>query len=119
MVSSFQLDITDVFKDFFNIALGKKRDPAVGIDFQKHRFTGGNFLGDIGFITIEPTAFDHILITLPAIVGIEHNDLFASYRGGKEGLFGWFMGQVMRETRGKADPKASRELLQKALRGEG
>jgi len=26
---------------------------------------------------------------------------------------------VMRETRGKADPKASRELLQKALRGEG
>jgi aspartyl-tRNA(Asn)/glutamyl-tRNA(Gln) amidotransferase subunit B len=46
-------------------------------------------------------------------------DEVASFRGGKEGLFGWFMGQVMRETRGKADPKASRELLQKALRGEG
>ena len=46
-------------------------------------------------------------------------DEVASFRGGKEGLFGWFMGQVMRETRGKADPKASRELLQKALKGEG
>ena len=46
-------------------------------------------------------------------------DEVANFRGGKEGLFGWFMGQVMRETRGKADPKASRELLQKALRGEG
>ena len=42
----------------------------------------------------------------------------ASYRGGKEGLFGWFMGQVMRETRGKADPKLTRELLGKALNGE-
>jgi aspartyl-tRNA(Asn)/glutamyl-tRNA(Gln) amidotransferase subunit B len=42
----------------------------------------------------------------------------ASYRGGKEGLFGWFMGQVMRETRGKADPQLTRELLQKALKGK-
>jgi aspartyl-tRNA(Asn)/glutamyl-tRNA(Gln) amidotransferase subunit B len=41
-----------------------------------------------------------------------------SYRGGKEGLFGWFMGQVMRETRGKADPQLTKELLLKALKGE-
>jgi len=39
-----------------------------------------------------------------------------SFRAGKEGLFGWFMGQVMRETRGKADPQLTRELLQKNLR---
>ncbi|MBG0770089.1 MAG: Asp-tRNA(Asn)/Glu-tRNA(Gln) amidotransferase GatCAB subunit B, partial [Anaerolineaceae bacterium] len=44
-------------------------------------------------------------------------DEVASYRSGKEGLFGWFMGQMMRETHGKADPKASRELLEKALKG--
>ncbi|MCB2213775.1 Asp-tRNA(Asn)/Glu-tRNA(Gln) amidotransferase subunit GatB [bacterium] len=43
----------------------------------------------------------------------------ASFRGGKEGLMGWFMGQVMRETRGKADPRLTRELLQKSLKGEG
>jgi aspartyl-tRNA(Asn)/glutamyl-tRNA(Gln) amidotransferase subunit B len=46
-------------------------------------------------------------------------DEVASFRGGKEGLFGWFMGQVMRETRGQADPQLTRELLQKSLRGEG
>jgi aspartyl-tRNA(Asn)/glutamyl-tRNA(Gln) amidotransferase subunit B len=40
----------------------------------------------------------------------------ASFRSGKEGLLGWFMGQVMRETRGKADPKLTRELLLKALK---
>jgi len=45
-------------------------------------------------------------------------DEVASYRGGKEGLFGWFMGQVMRETRGQADPEKTRELLVKALKGE-
>jgi len=49
---------------------------------------------------------------------VENSDEVNSYRGGKEGLFGWFMGQVMRETRGKADPKLTRELLQKALKGE-
>ncbi len=46
-------------------------------------------------------------------------DEVASYRGGKEGLFGWFMGQVMRETRGQADPGRTRELLMNALKGEG
>lgn len=39
----------------------------------------------------------------------------SSFREGKEELLGWFMGQVMRETRGKADPQRTRELLQKAL----
>ncbi len=46
----------------------------------------------------------------------DHPDEVASFRGGKEGLFGWFMGQVMRQTRGKADPKRTRELLMKALK---
>ncbi len=45
-------------------------------------------------------------------------DELNSYRNGKEGLFGWFMGQVMRETRGKADPQLTRQLLAKALKGE-
>jgi len=49
----------------------------------------------------------------------EHPDEVSSYREGKEGLLGWFMGQVMRETRGKADPGLTRELLQRALKGEG
>jgi len=48
----------------------------------------------------------------------ENPDEVSSFRGGKEGLLGWFMGQVMRETHGKADPQLTRELLQKALKGE-
>ncbi len=38
-----------------------------------------------------------------------------SYRGGKQGLLGFFVGQVMRETQGKADPKVVNELLREKL----
>ncbi len=40
----------------------------------------------------------------------------AAYRGGKEGLLGYFVGQVMKETQGKADPKAVNELLREKLK---
>lgn len=48
----------------------------------------------------------------------ENPEEVGSFRSGKEGLFGWFMGQVMQKTRGKADPQLTRDLLQKALEGE-
>jgi aspartyl-tRNA(Asn)/glutamyl-tRNA(Gln) amidotransferase subunit B len=38
-----------------------------------------------------------------------------SYRAGKEGLLGFFVGQVMKETGGKANPKVVSELLRKKL----
>jgi Asp-tRNA(Asn)/Glu-tRNA(Gln) amidotransferase B subunit len=38
-----------------------------------------------------------------------------AYRGGKEGLLGFFVGQVMRETQGKADPRVVNELLRARL----
>jgi aspartyl-tRNA(Asn)/glutamyl-tRNA(Gln) amidotransferase subunit B len=41
----------------------------------------------------------------------------AAYRAGKEALFGFFVGQVMRATAGKADPKAVNELLRERLAG--
>jgi aspartyl-tRNA(Asn)/glutamyl-tRNA(Gln) amidotransferase subunit B len=37
------------------------------------------------------------------------------YLGGKETLLQWFMGQVARATKGKADPTVARELLLKTL----
>jgi aspartyl-tRNA(Asn)/glutamyl-tRNA(Gln) amidotransferase subunit B len=40
-----------------------------------------------------------------------------TYRGGKEGVLGFFVGQVMRETQGKADPKVVNRLLLEKLRG--
>ena len=39
------------------------------------------------------------------------------YRGGKQGLFGFFVGQVMKETRGKANPQIVNRILKKLLDG--
>jgi len=39
----------------------------------------------------------------------------ASYKGGKKKLLGFFVGQVMKETRGKANPQMVNELLKKKL----
>jgi aspartyl-tRNA(Asn)/glutamyl-tRNA(Gln) amidotransferase subunit B len=41
----------------------------------------------------------------------------ADYRGGKEKLFGFFVGQVMKATAGKANPARLNELLKKKLGG--
>ena len=42
-------------------------------------------------------------------------DQVATYRGGKEGLLGFFVGQVMKETQGKADPKVVNRLVRERL----
>ena len=39
-----------------------------------------------------------------------------TYRGGKEGVLGFLVGRVMRETQGKADPKVVNRLLREKLR---
>jgi aspartyl-tRNA(Asn)/glutamyl-tRNA(Gln) amidotransferase subunit B len=43
-------------------------------------------------------------------------DQVARYRDGKETLLQWFVGQVMRATRGKANPQVARSLLEQRLR---
>ncbi len=45
----------------------------------------------------------------------EHPEEVARYRAGKTQLFGWFVGQIMRETRGKANPDIVRQLLKEHL----
>ncbi len=40
-----------------------------------------------------------------------------AYRGGKEGLLGFFVGQVMKETDGKANPRVVSELVRSKLQG--
>jgi aspartyl-tRNA(Asn)/glutamyl-tRNA(Gln) amidotransferase subunit B len=87
-------------RDRFLEALAKSGDPG---------FTAEAYLGD-GLVAdtseLEPIV-DRILEANPGQV--------ESYRGGKEGLLGFFVGQVMRETQGKADPKVVNELLREKL----
>jgi aspartyl-tRNA(Asn)/glutamyl-tRNA(Gln) amidotransferase subunit B len=43
------------------------------------------------------------------------SDEVARYRSGQTSVFGWLMGQVMRETQGKAKPSLVKQLLEEAL----
>jgi len=56
---------------------------------------------------------------IPVIDGViaAHPEQVETYRGGKEGVLGFLVGQVMRETQGKADPKVVNQLLREKLRG--
>jgi aspartyl-tRNA(Asn)/glutamyl-tRNA(Gln) amidotransferase subunit B len=50
---------------------------------------------------------------------IEANpDNVAAYRGGKDKILGFFVGQVMKETGGKANPALIQELVKKKLKGD-
>src|SRR3990172_1083788 len=50
----------------------------------------------------------------------ESGDQVAAYRAGKVTLIGWFVGQVMRRSGGKADPQKTRAVLEDMLnRGGG
>jgi aspartyl-tRNA(Asn)/glutamyl-tRNA(Gln) amidotransferase subunit B len=50
-----------------------------------------------------------------AAVIAANSDKVADYRGGKDKLFGFFVGQVMKAMAGKANPQVVNELLRKAL----
>ena len=46
-----------------------------------------------------------------------HPDKVSEYQNGKDKLFGFFVGQIMKETKGKANPKIVNDILRQALNG--
>ena len=87
-------------RDRFLEALAASGDPG----FSAERYLGDGLVGDTA--ELEPIV-ERILAANPGQV--------EAYRGGKEGLLGFFVGQVMKETQGKADPRVVNELLRAKL----
>jgi aspartyl-tRNA(Asn)/glutamyl-tRNA(Gln) amidotransferase subunit B len=83
-------------RDKFLEALAASGDPG----FSAERYLGDGLVGDAA--ELEPIV-ERILAANPGQV--------EAYRGGKEGLLGFFVGQVMKETQGKADPRVVNDLL--------
>jgi aspartyl-tRNA(Asn)/glutamyl-tRNA(Gln) amidotransferase subunit B len=46
----------------------------------------------------------------------EHEDAVTRFRSGHEGSLGFLVGQVMRATRGRANPKMTNDLLRATLK---
>ncbi len=87
-------------KDFFDEMYATGADPA---DILKKK--GGQITDPA---EVEKIIRD-VLAANPGAVG--------EYRSGKEGAFNFLIGQVMKATRGKANPQLVNELLNKALQG--
>jgi aspartyl-tRNA(Asn)/glutamyl-tRNA(Gln) amidotransferase subunit B len=65
-----------------------------------------------GLVQVSDTsAIDPIVDTI--IAG--HPDEVERYRGGQKKLMGFFVGQVMKATKGKANPKVVNKMLRKKL----
>ena len=58
---------------------------------------------------------DALRVQIEAILAASPDEV-VNYKAGKESLLGWFVGQVMRASGGKADPKRTRELLIELLK---
>lgn len=56
-------------------------------------------------------------VLLPVVQEVlaQNADKVEMYRNGKKGLLGMFMGEVMKKTKGKADPKLANQLLIESL----
>jgi aspartyl-tRNA(Asn)/glutamyl-tRNA(Gln) amidotransferase subunit B len=65
-----------------------------------------NLIQESDSSTIEPIV-DEILAKYPEKV--------QEYKDGKKSLLGMFMGEVMKASKGKADPKVATEILKKKL----
>lgn len=60
------------------------------------------------------TSTDEIKKSLQEVLD-ENQDKVAEYKGGKDKLFGFFVGQAMKKTQGKANPKIVNDILKELL----
>jgi aspartyl-tRNA(Asn)/glutamyl-tRNA(Gln) amidotransferase subunit B len=118
-------DVANVLMNDF-IRLGAKpaeTDPAVLAELIKTRdripretFDEGVVTGKFELSAVETMITDASQLdpVIDAILAANPGQV-AAYQGGKEGLLGFFVGQVMKETTGKANPKVVSDLLREKL----
>ena len=87
-------------RETFTRALTESADP----EFRAETYLADTLVADTS--ELEPIV-DRVIAGNPGQV--------ATYRGGKAGVLGFLVGQVMKETQGKADPKVVNELLRQKL----
>lgn len=88
-----------IAKDVFEVMVDEGKNPEVIVEEK-----GLKQITDTGPIE---AAIEQVMADNPGKVD--------EYRGGKDKLIGWFVGQVMKQTGGKANPGMLNELLRKKL----
>jgi len=88
-------------REAFMKALAASGDPG----FEADEYLGEELIADEA--ELDPV-IDQVLST--------HEEQANAYRAGKEGVLGFLVGQVMKETRGKANPRVVNERLREKLK---
>ncbi len=89
-------------KEVLDLSFEKNQDPKTII--QEKGFT----------VLDDPKAIEKVIQE----IALKHPSEVKAYQEGKEKLFGFFVGQVMKVTAGKADPKVVNDILKKVLLGK-
>ena len=90
----------EITRDAYNASLASSTTSVLNVEDVLNQ----KAIGDTA--ELEPL-IDRILAANPGQV--------ESFRGGKQGLLGFFVGQVMKETQGRADPKIVNQLVREKL----
>ncbi len=78
----------------------------------KHGKLPGQIVAERGLIQITD---EEMIARVITDVMAAHPEQLSQYRGGRDKLFGFFVGQVMKATHGKANPQVINDLLKKML----
>ena len=119
-VNNIKINESNLSSDNFNTLLkrisdgtiSKKIAKTVLADIWDSGKDADEIIKDQGLVQIQ----DESIIQDIAQKILEANpDQVAAFRAGKDKLFGFFVGQVMKETQGKANPKSVNDILKKLL----
>jgi len=106
--------LADMIKLIEEGAISGKMAKEVVEDMYKTGKSPQDIIKEKGLVQI--TDEGELIKTITAIIEANQAQV-AEYRGGKEKVFGFFVGQVMKATKGKANPQLVNELLKKMLAG--
>ena len=117
---NIKIDESKLSSDNFNILLHRISDGTISKKIAKTILaeiwetgrSADEIINDQGLVQIQDEALLEEVITK---VIKSNTKQVEDYKNGKDKLFGFFVGQVMKETQGKANPQAVNDLLKKAL----
>ena len=106
--------LADMIKLIEDGAISGKMAKEIVEDMYKTGKSPQDIIKEKGLVQI--TDEGELVKTITAIIDANQAQV-AEYRSGKEKVFGFFVGQVMKATKGKANPQMVNELLKKMLTG--
>ena len=118
------LNATPAIAAYFEDVVAAGADPKAASDWVRNQPGAvdsvpatrlAELIGLIGAGTITATIAKQVYALLEAEPGASPAELVEQFRGGKDGVINALVGQVMKETRGRADARQVQELLRSRL----